>query len=940
MKTTSAGQRPATLRKRGTFNLSPVAAGCALLLLGAGSAMAQQAQSLETVTVTGIRRAIEAAIDTKKNADGVVEAISAEDVGKLPDTSIAESLARLPGVTTQRTRLGEASIVTIRGLGPDFNGFLLNGREQSSTGDSRAVDLSVYPAEFIGSATVYKTADAALMGAGLAGTIDNRLIDPLSFGSRVVAANVSKTRTGVGIKGIDPSSGNKYTLSYIDQFADRTLGLAIGVVHSDSDANTLASGSWGNTTTATTAGGTVLTGISTPFGGGLSYETDHTTDKRDGVAAILSYKPNKNFQTELDIYSGKIKTGTKKNAVKAGTNGGAITNATVSGSNATSGTFALAPGALIVYSENIFDDDKIDSLGWKSTLKFGDGWTASFDLSSNKAVRVEKDIEAYAGITTADTLSFTTGGGVPQFTLGNPGAYTNASTLQVRDQSGWSGVNYPAGSPYAGQTVPQAGYSKGPKVTDKVDGFRFDFRKELGGAAGLGYFTDVQFGVNYSKRSKDRITDEGLVISTTNGGYDRIPYPSNSYVVNNVGGTGLNVLTFDPQDGLWAGATLLRKYNDDILSKTWTVTEKVTTAYSKFNLETTLAGVPVTGNVGAKIVRTDQSSGGYRSSATSSVTLTNPAGTLSYAGATFTDVLPSLNLRGDLGNGNVLRFGLGKELARPTLTDMRNSFGIGVANAGANSGKLVASSGSPDLKPMKATALDLSLEKYFGNKAYFSAAAFYKSLETYIVPSTSIIDLSSLAAKYGVTVPAGGPVGIYTRTVNGSGGYLRGIELAVSAPFKLLTPVLEGFGASASYSNTDSGVKVPYTIGLNPTQPVTNINVSAPLLGLSKINSKLELYYERYGFSAVAAANKRSSYVGTVANSTVGGYPALALIGEQTWVSAQIGYEFQEGRLKGLGFRFEGNNLNKPTYRENNGSGDTSNQTGAIYNFKVSYKLQ
>ena len=253
MKTTSAGQRPATLRKRGTFNLSPVAAGCALLLLGAGSAMAQQAQSLETVTVTGIRRAIEAAIDTKKNADGVVEAISAEDVGKLPDTSIAESLARLPGVTTQRTRLGEASTVSIRGLGPDFNGFLLNGREQSSTGDSRAVDLSVYPAEFIGSATVYKTADAALMGAGLAGTIDNRLIDPLSFGSRVVAANVSKTRTNVGLKGLDASSGNKYTLSYIDQFADRTWGLAIGVVHSDSDSNTRASGSWGNTTTATTA---------------------------------------------------------------------------------------------------------------------------------------------------------------------------------------------------------------------------------------------------------------------------------------------------------------------------------------------------------------------------------------------------------------------------------------------------------------------------------------------------------------------------------------------------------------------------------------------------------------------------------------------------------------------------------------------------------------
>ena len=118
-----------------------------------------------------------------------MEAISAEDIGKLPDTTIAESLARLPGVTTQRDRNGNATNVSIRGLGPDFNGYLLNGREQTSTGDSRGVDLSVYPAELIAGATVYKTGDASLMTAGLAGTIDNRLVDPLSFGSRVIALN-------------------------------------------------------------------------------------------------------------------------------------------------------------------------------------------------------------------------------------------------------------------------------------------------------------------------------------------------------------------------------------------------------------------------------------------------------------------------------------------------------------------------------------------------------------------------------------------------------------------------------------------------------------------------------------------------------------------------------------------------------------------------------
>ena len=931
-------QKPQSRRLQATPVATAIALLCASEMAAAqqAAAPAAAASAPQVVTVTGIRRGIESAIATKKNADGVVEAISAEDIGKLPDTSIAESLARLPGVTTQRDRNGNATNISIRGLGPDFNGYLLNGREQTSTGDSRAVDLSVYPAELIGSAVVYKTSDATLAGAGLAGTIDTRLVDPLSFGGRVLAASATQTKSGVGLD--VTGKGKRYSFSYIDQFADRTLGLAIGYVHADGNSSSLASGSWSQNVNATLTNGTVVTGVSNPFTGGLSYETDVNTDKRDGFAAILNYKPNKNFQSELDVYSGTIKTATKKNAIKAGTNGSNVTNATVSGTTVTSGTINMAPGALIIYSENIFDDDKIDSLGWKNTLKFGDGWTASLDLSSNKAKRVEKDIEAYAGITTADTLTFTTNGNnAPSLSVGNPGAYTSPATLMVRDQSGWSGVSYPAGSPYAGQTVPQAGYSKGPTVVDKLDALRFDFRKDLGDA-GMGWFTDIQFGVNYSKRTKDRTTDEGLIVSTGNGGYDRIPYPG-GYVVSNIGGTGINALTFDPQDGLWPGATLLRKYNDDILSKTWNVAEKLTTAYAKLDIDTTLANIPVSGNVGAQIVNTDQSSAGYRSNATSNVTLTNPAGTLSTDGTKYTDFLPSLNLKGDLGDGNVLRFGLGKQLARPTLTDMRNSFGIGT-NSTLAVPTLQASSGNPYLKPFKATALDLSFEKYFANKAYFSAAGFYKKLDTYIISGTAQVDLGALATQYHQSIPAAGPIGYYTTTTNGQGGNISGVELAVSAPFNMLTSWLEGFGASASYSSTTSSVNLPNTIGLNPTQQVPVGGGTIQLPGLSKVNSKITLYYERAGFSAFVSQAQRSAYIGSVSNATVGGYPALVKIDAQTWVSAQIGYEFQDGYLKGLGFRFEGNNLNKPTYREDTGTSINTNKTGATYGFKLNYKYQ
>lgn len=932
------------------------ATSCAALLLSAGAARAEdapaatadQSEQLSEVVVTGIRAAIESAINVKKNSDTIVEAISAEDIGKLPDTTIAESLARLPGVTTQRDRNGNATNVSIRGLGPDFNGYLLNGREQTSTGDSRAVDLSVYPAELIGGATVYKTGDAALMTAGLAGTIDNQLIDPLKYPDMIIAATGERDETSVGIPGVDKGKGKRYSLSYIDQFADRKLGIAIGFVHSDSNSSSLANGSWGSTVDVTDSTGADLGSFSVPFGGGLQFESDHLDDKRNGGAVILNFKPNEMFSSELDGYYAKIDTNLKKVYLKAGSNGGAITDGTVSGTTVTSGTFQLAPDGLIVESESLLDDDTIKSVGWKNSLNFSDAWSGSLDLNHNSAERIEKDIEVYGGITTADTLSFTNGGStIPTFVLGNPTAYTDPSTIMIRDQSGWSGVTYqagdlPPGDPNVGRTVPQAGYNKGPTITDKLDAVRVDLKHTLGAAV----FSDLQFGANFTKRSKDRITDEGVIASTGDDGYDRIPYPSGSYVETDVGGTGINVLTFDPQAGLWPGATVIRKYNDDILSKTWTVDEKITTGYAKLNINTNAGSLPIRGNVGVQVVHTDQSSGGYRADVSSSVTLQNPASTLSTAGTTYNDFLPSVNLVADLGSGQLLRFGAGIQIARPTLTDMRNSFAAAEdQNSGdSNFGIIVGSSGNPNLKPFKADALDFSYEKYFESKAYLAGAVFYKKLDTYITQSTNVAyDFTTYATNLGIALPASGSyIGQYTTTVNGSGGNVKGIELSASLPFDLFTHYLYGFGLTTSYSNTLSSVHLPNLIGLNPSQPVPTTGGTISLPGLSHINEKVVFYYERFGFSAFVADNRRSQYVGSVSNTTVGGYPSLINIAPQTWVSAQIGYEFQSGFAKGLGLRLEGNNINKPIYKEYkaDGSLNFSNQTGATYILRLNYKYE
>ncbi len=165
-------------------SLTPIAAACALLLWSAGAA-AQETEAAKEgepaqVVVTGIRSSIESSIALKKDSDSIVEAITAEDIGKLPDSSIAESIARLPGLTAQRVA-GRAQVISLRGLAPDFAVTLLNGREQTSTSNDRSAEFDQYPSELLGGVMVYKTPDASMSAAGLSGTIDLRAVRPLDL---------------------------------------------------------------------------------------------------------------------------------------------------------------------------------------------------------------------------------------------------------------------------------------------------------------------------------------------------------------------------------------------------------------------------------------------------------------------------------------------------------------------------------------------------------------------------------------------------------------------------------------------------------------------------------------------------------------------------------------------------------------------------------------
>ena len=167
-----------------------------------------------------------------------MEAISAEDIGKLPDTSIAESISRLPGLTSQRAE-GRASAISLRGTDPGFTTALLNGREQVSTGDNRNVEFDQYPSELLSSVVVYKTPDSSVTAQGLAGTIDLRTIRPLQYGGDAIVLNIrgeQNSNDNLGANSDD--SGYRASFSIVDQFMDGRFGTGLWLCasrHADGD---------------------------------------------------------------------------------------------------------------------------------------------------------------------------------------------------------------------------------------------------------------------------------------------------------------------------------------------------------------------------------------------------------------------------------------------------------------------------------------------------------------------------------------------------------------------------------------------------------------------------------------------------------------------------------------------------------------------------------
>lgn len=942
MKSQSKSRKADPRRCSVAMQTSPIAAAVSTLLLSVGTAHAQQAPTTQasdgsqSIVVTGIRRAIETSIATKRNSDSIVEAISAEDIGKLPDVSIAESLARVPGLAGQRVG-GRVQAIQIRGLSSDFAGTTLNGRQQVTTGDNRSVEFDQFPSELINGATIYKTPDAGLLGQGLSGTIDMQTIRPLDLRGRKVSLNARREANSQGeLNAGTDANGNRFSLSYIDQFANNTVGVALGYAHLDSPGQELHYKAWGfgklnaDCTAHPEWGCSQATGV--PAGATVQNGFEATAlsrlQKRDGLMAVLEYKPSKDLHSTVDLYYSKFKKDETMRGLMNGLAEGWSGNPGVAYSNVKTTTIGsttlvtsadLANTNFIVRNDKNTRDDKLKSLGWNLKAKLGDTWTGVGDLSYSSAERDENVIETYAGarrvnptpppatLQTYGTtgISIDPSSSFPRFTPGLN--YADASTIYLSDPAHDWGHD---------------GLWKLPHAKDVIKSGRFDLRRDMDG-----FLSHVNLGFDYTTRQKDRRMNE-LQANLKSGRAPTLVPGSLIESPTSLAFVGIpGVLSYNVMGALAQLYDLTPQAIDQIINRNYDVKEKVGTAYAKLNFEGKVGSVPVRGNFGLQFVHTDQSSTGFAKQPGDIAT--HPVQQVT-RGTKYSDVLPSFNMVFELPSDSYVRFGVAETMARGRMDDMRAGGEVSFNPTAAT--KWSGSAGNPELQPWRATSLDLSFEKYFGKRSYLAAAVWYKDLESYIYTQQIPTDFAAYQSLYPASANQS-TQGLLNTPSNGQGGHIWGVEYSASMEAGVWVPALDGFGVTANVSHTLND--------LEPNGPGTG----KVLPGLSGITAGLTAYYEKYGFSARISNRYRSAYRGEITGLHNARTFSNILADRQT--DLQLGYEFNSGALKGLSVLLQVNNLTNSPYATRQGNGLTGdviapeeyNKYGRQTLLGINYKL-
>lgn len=792
----------------------------------------------QVVVVRGIRKSMKAAIDIKKAAINTVDSIAAEDLGKLPDQNVAESLQRIPGVTIERNR-GEGRYVSVRGFGPKFNAVTVNGRTLATDNNGREFSFDVLPSELIAGADVYKSPQANINGASIGATVDVRTLRPLdqskpfsiagSIGSQWAELADTQNPEASGVmswRNDARTFGVALSASYMDQeVRDDEFTIGAGHVYrSSTDSYYNAGGVAGARLGPDVA---PFTHVSMPSN--LSPFFFVRKKKMTGLNGSVQWKPAENLTLTLDTLYSKADITEDQTGLAYDFSGGTLVEQVVQGNEA---VYQRYTGGTV---DQILQHDTRDvttsMVGFNAAWKATDTLTLSFDASTSKAQRRGKEDSDFTTIRRKNMdLWFDRRSGSPIYDYGfSSPAYDNASTNPK------------------GITAHYYIWGGGSDIDDKTNEFKLDAKWAPEGAvtlyAGLASeqrtktitTNSMPFGQQCAYCGSDRVLPESL-FSNTN--MDFFSSHSGNIIRDWVAYDPLALINQVKQFADADGKAFAPGVFDPAGSSV--VDEKVTIGYLMSDIRTEIGGMPLAINAGVRVEDTNYTSSGASQTVLSAVPNGNGQNIITVSGVVpvsfdghYTDILPSLNARLNLTDELIARFSASRVLTRPTLSDLSPKQSIQT-----NPGNETIKRGNPDLQPFRASQIEGGLEWYFNRLSLLSFNAFYKNIDSFVTLTTTPQKVDQVTFQ--VTVPT-----------NGKGAVVKGFELGYRQVFSDLPSPFDGLGAQVSYTYAESDANYVNAVA----------NVSYGLEGLSKDSYTLVGFYEKYGFQARIAYTWRDKFL-------------------------------------------------------------------------------
>lgn len=855
--------------------------------VGASPVVAQDSISSgeieDVIIVTGIRGSIGASADRKREATVILDSITSEDLGKFPDSNVAESLQRIPGVSIDRNG-GEGQFVTVRGFGPQFNTVLVNGRTFASDNAGREFSFDLLAAELITGADVYKSSQASLQDGGIGSTINIRTPRPLDIGGFKAVASAK----GIYEDNSDDVAPQLFGL-VSTTFGGDTLGLLASVSYQERDAliNFTQNRGYIPGSTVGPADAPLFTNVFSPRNQDVG--NDEQNRERLGFNATAQYRPDDDLTFTLDGLYNEFDVNSRVRSLGNWFEPSSFVDAEIDENRTVTSLTTNGFADFISTSNNRFS--KTRAVGFNTEWMASEQLKVIADVSWSRATDAAGGRNHFAVIGAPSQYSFeqAVGGGFPSV-LGH--------TADLTD-------------PTIGRT--HIALRQGNSEAERIFEYKLDTEWEADG----GVLEKVRLGGVHTRRKKNSqsIATNPNTVCVFCGYNTSVTEPllqafSLGSFLGSSGTVPTDIQAFDAEAyfaflespaaaaaldsafGLAAGTTAARLaatngYDAVVQPSSFRINENVYAGYIDADFSGTLGGLPWFVNAGARYVHTELTASGQQLDLIDLLPVTGDVtifqGVFANGGqpvarsesSSYDFFLPNLNARVDLGSDVIARMSASRTLTRPQVQDLapRTNFDV------LRPASLNASGGNPALRPYTSNNFDLSFEWYPSRTTTIAAAVFYKNVRDFIVQTRAneviaIANAGNIPVGGFITGPNEATFSV-RRPRNADNANVHGLEVNVVHTFDWLPGLLSGLGTQLNAT----------FVGSSATFDDSSQDVSFALEGLGD-SQNASLFYERDGISARIAYNRRERFLEHLVTPGEGGDPVFRRTFEQWDVRA------------------------------------------------------